>query len=239
IKCGGASSKDTVFVTGGTPPYLYSVNNGTFQTSRYFALKAGSYIFTVKDSKGCLYSTTTLVKTQPAPVAVTLVSKSNPTCIGASDGVIKVSASGGSSPYLYQLNSGAFQVSGQFSHLPAGSYAITAKDAVGCLRTYNVTLVASTTACASAISEGVAPTEFYSAMTIAPNPSRSDFMVSFFSRTTSPREMRVYDISGKVVYQRLVSNYQYIRFGAELEKGVYILQVTENGKTAQTKLVKQ
>jgi hypothetical protein len=239
IKCGGSSSKDTVFASGGTPPYLYSVNNGTFQTSRYFALKAGSYIFTVKDSKGCIYSSATLVKTEPAPLVVTLVSKSNPTCIGASNGKINVSGSGGSTPYLFQLNTGAFQASGQFANLPAGSYKVTLKDAVGCLRTYGVTLVASTTACTTAAAPTARQAEVYSALKVSPNPTTSDFTVSFFSRTTAPRDLRVYDISGKVVFQRQVNNYQYVRFGDKLQKGIYILQITENGKTSQTKLVKQ
>ena len=128
---------------------------------------------------------------------------------------------------------------GQFTNLPAGSYKVTLKDAVGCLRTYGVTLVASTVACTTAAALSAPLPEINSALKVSPNPSSSDFTVSFFSRTTAPRELRVYDMSGKILIQRQVNNYQYVRFGDKLQNGVYILQVTENGKTTETKLVKQ
>jgi RHS repeat-associated protein len=44
----------TVNVNGGTPPFEYSLNGGTFQTSSLFSgIDQGNYIITVKDNGGC------------------------------------------------------------------------------------------------------------------------------------------------------------------------------------------
>jgi gliding motility-associated-like protein len=59
---------------------------------------------------------------------------------GGSDGSVTVSGSGGSAPYEYSLGSGAFQGSGIFNSLSAGSYIITIRDAQLCTFTLNVTI---------------------------------------------------------------------------------------------------
>ncbi len=50
-----------------------------------------------------------------------------------SDGEIHLSnVSGGSSPYSFSLDGGAFQASGDFTGLDAGQYKVTIKDSLGC-----------------------------------------------------------------------------------------------------------
>ena len=61
----------------------------------------------------------------------------------ASNGTIIVTASGGTDPYSYSLNNGAFQSSGQFANLAAGVYTITAKSSNGCTGTKSFTLTAT------------------------------------------------------------------------------------------------
>lgn len=56
---------------------------------------------------------------------------SNSSGAGSSDGSISASASGGSG-ITYSINGGAFQASGNFTGLSAGSYTIIAKDSRGC-----------------------------------------------------------------------------------------------------------
>lgn len=58
---------------------------------------------------------------------------------GASNGSILASASGGSG-FTYSLGSGAFQSTGQFTNLQAGTYTITAKSSAGCTGTATFTL---------------------------------------------------------------------------------------------------
>jgi hypothetical protein len=64
-------------------------------------------------------------------VTVTVTGLATNTNAGASTGTITVSASGGSG-FTYSVNGGAFQASGSFTALAAGSYTVTAKNSNGC-----------------------------------------------------------------------------------------------------------
>jgi hypothetical protein len=58
----------------------------------------------------------------------------NATSSTSPDGSITATASGGTG-LQYKLNSGAFQTSGTFNNLAAGTYTVTAKNSNGCLGT--------------------------------------------------------------------------------------------------------
>jgi hypothetical protein len=66
---------------------------------------------------------------------------SNPTSSTANNGSISASASG-STGFTFSINSGAFQSSGSFTNLAAGSYTITAKNGSGCTGSSSFTLTA-------------------------------------------------------------------------------------------------
>lgn len=68
VTCYGESNAAIILdnVTGGTPPYLYSLNGEPFaSTSYYTQLPAGSYDLTVQDSKGCEWSTSVSIEDPP------------------------------------------------------------------------------------------------------------------------------------------------------------------------------
>lgn len=72
--------------------------------------------------------------TPPNPCAsktITVAATVTNTTTGQSVGAITATGAGSSS-FTYQLNTGAFQASGNFTGLAVGSYTITAKDADGC-----------------------------------------------------------------------------------------------------------
>ena len=55
-------SIDIVAVTGGTAPYGYSINSGSFGSSSNFTgLGSGTYTITVSDKFGCMFSKTVIV----------------------------------------------------------------------------------------------------------------------------------------------------------------------------------
>jgi SprB repeat len=60
---------------------------------------------------------------------------------GLSNGSITASATGGTG-FTYSLNNGAFQASGIFPNLAAGTYTVTAKNSNGCLGVKQVVLTA-------------------------------------------------------------------------------------------------
>ena len=62
------------------------------------------------------------------------------------NGSITVTATGGTAPYTYNKNSGAFQSSNIFSNLTAASYTIIAKDANGCTSNPQTIAVGTSTA---------------------------------------------------------------------------------------------
>ena len=146
---GSSNGSITASATGGSG-FTYSINSGAFQSGTTFTgLAAGNYTITAKNSNGCTGVTTVaLGASNPCTgitVAVTTTTVNPGT--GLSNGSITASATGGTG-FTYSINSGAFQTSGTFSNLAAGTYTITAKNSNGCLGSALVTLTA-TSPCAS------------------------------------------------------------------------------------------
>jgi gliding motility-associated-like protein len=135
VLCNGETNGTiTVSAQGGTTPYSYSNNNGTsFQNSNIFNVAAGTYAIVVKDANNCLVNMNATV-TQPNAIAAT-TTITNASCNGGADGSITINASGGTLPFTYALNGGAFQNSNIFVVI-AGNHTIIVKDANNC--TYNI-----------------------------------------------------------------------------------------------------
>jgi gliding motility-associated-like protein len=110
----GTGSQITPFVGTTTTFRVHTSNNGCESLSyRLFTVTVG----------------------QPAITSVTSVS---PTCYGATNGSITVTATGGNGALQYSNNAGAtWQTSNVFSNLPAGFYNIWVKDASGCTVVYS------------------------------------------------------------------------------------------------------
>ncbi|AMM50354.1 hypothetical protein TH61_03010 [Rufibacter sp. DG15C] len=135
--CGNANGELTLgTVTGGTAPYTYSLNNGAYQASATFgALMAGEYLLTVKDANGCVLSKTVQLTNIAGPQATATATAS--TC-GNSNGQISVQVTGGTAPYTFSRDGGAFQTENTFQNLAAATYSISVKDANGCIKTLYV-----------------------------------------------------------------------------------------------------
>ncbi len=142
ISCfGGNNGSIVISASGGTPPFQYSVNNGTsYQVSNTFiGLTAGNYFVTVRDTLGCVavYSGNPVVLNQPTQISFTTI-KQDASCAGVFDGTIGVSASGGVGGYQYSLNGGPLQPGANFSGLGANTYTVLVQDANGCTTTSTV-----------------------------------------------------------------------------------------------------
>ena len=118
--------------TGGTGPYKYNIDGGTYQNGKTFNnLGAGTYVIGVKDDNNCT-ATMEVTISEPEELVLSGSSVTNVSCNGLSDGQISAGlATGGTGPYEYKIN-GSYQTSTEFSGLPAGTYSITVKDFYGC-----------------------------------------------------------------------------------------------------------
>jgi gliding motility-associated-like protein len=122
-----------VSTTGGTPPYQYSLGNGSWQDTALFTqLPPGAYHLLVRDANGCSDSADIKIK-EPLPLALTAGLR-QVSCYGMADAFIGISAEGGTAPYLYSMNQGHWQSEEQFDGLPPGNFTMMVKDANGCTR---------------------------------------------------------------------------------------------------------
>jgi hypothetical protein len=134
----------TVSTTGGTGSYSYiwEKSSGSWttvgNTQSVTGLGAGTYRVTVTDINSC--AVTKQIEIVP-PAATLIVSTSkkaytggaNVSCVGAVDGEITVTATGGTGSLQYSNNNGStWQTSNVFTGLAAGSYMMVVKDANVC-----------------------------------------------------------------------------------------------------------
>lgn len=116
--------------SGGTPPYRYEWSNGaTTQTTTNVA--PGTYSLSVFDSLNCFIQVTDIVMPLTGRLIITERSKTDPTCLNASDGSVRVQILGGIQPYTYLWSTGSNQE--DINGLTSGTYCLTVTDANGCV----------------------------------------------------------------------------------------------------------
>ena len=137
ISCYGLiNGKIVTAVTGGTAPYSYVWNGGTFTTQNILNRPAGTYGLTVTDANGCSV-TDTFTITQPLPISISAV-QTHVACHGDSTGSVALTVTGATPPYSYYWNTG--DTTATLTNAPAGSYTVSVGDAAGCFTTLNYTL---------------------------------------------------------------------------------------------------
>ena len=95
----------------------------------------GLYVLTVQNSRNfCMRNDTALViKNNQRPTSVN-IGITRPTCFGECNATLRInSVQGGTSPYIYSLDSKVFTTKNNFSNQCAGTFKLTIQDAGGCL----------------------------------------------------------------------------------------------------------
>jgi len=141
----GTSSNGSITASAtGSTGFTYNINGGAFQaTGTFNNLAAGAYTIIAKDVNGCT-GTATFTLTAPNPCAgvtitvSTVVTGTRP--CESNNGSIVATGTGGTGPYTFSINAGAFQASNNFINLGAGAFTITAKDVNGCVGSANATV---------------------------------------------------------------------------------------------------
>ena len=121
-----------VTATGGDGNYTYQWNDPSMtQTDTVRNLMGGTYLVTVTDGTGCQKTAT--VQIGNTSMLSVMVSKTDNTCIGASNGTAQAEAMGGVMPYAFIWSDGS--VGDNIQNLNAGTYEVTVTDAAGCQAT--------------------------------------------------------------------------------------------------------
>jgi gliding motility-associated-like protein len=139
VSCfGGVDGTVTVQLTGGVPPYSYSINGVQFVSSPTFTgLASGNYVVTLRDSKGCTDFVNVTI-TQPNPLTAQIDSIQNIGCNGSSSGGIFITVSGGNPAYTFAWSNGANTE--DITGIPAGTYNVAITDTKGCTTSVGATI---------------------------------------------------------------------------------------------------
>lgn len=119
-------------------PLYRWVAQGTTDTVAYTptldAVAAGNFILWIIDNQnGCASSDLAVVILDNAIVENALISTEQPTCFSDANGSLTVeTVEGGTPPFVYSLNGGAFSSQSIFRNLTSGNYTLVVQDAMGC-----------------------------------------------------------------------------------------------------------
>jgi len=131
VKCNGDTASIKVNATGGHSPYTFLWNTNA-TTNPLHGATANVYTVTISDSALCTKAATYTL-TQPAPLTA-IVSKSD--CKDENSAYLKVTASGGTTPYAYSWSTNPVITSDSIYNLTPGNYSVTVSDANLCSKTF-------------------------------------------------------------------------------------------------------
>ncbi len=197
VSCfGGSDGSISITVnSGGTAPYVYSIDNGASYVpgTNFPNLSAGTYEVRVRDANNCESVAQNVVLTEPTALvafaAVTSLVECNPT-LGAE--VRITNPSGGTLPYEYSFNNGLSYSTNSVGNLPAGNHVLVIRDANMCTFNMNVTVEPQPT-----------PPNFSDAVsydctgegniTITPDNSGFDYTYSLNGTLNTPADSNVFN----------------------------------------------
>ena len=157
VSCNGYNDGSIIVtVSGGTPPFQYSLGGGLSQGSGTFTgLTAGTYPVDVTDANGCMIFQTVVIN-EPNPLFVNAF-LTDISCFGYCDGSAFSMPSGGTPPYTYLWSNG--NITDNISGLCEGVNTVNITDANNCVNIETVVIVEP-----SALSISVTSTDETSAL---------------------------------------------------------------------------
>ncbi|MGJ8665951.1 MAG: T9SS type B sorting domain-containing protein [Patiriisocius sp.] len=139
--CISTGTIEAINVSGGTPPYQYSIDGINYQSSPTFTgLTPGNYSITIKDANDCTFITNE-VEILPLDPPIDLMFTNTPvTCPTNTVTISIVGTTGGVTPLEYQIIAPAsaatpYQTSTDFSDLAPDIYTFQVKDVNDCTYT--------------------------------------------------------------------------------------------------------
>ncbi len=142
IACYGAENGSiSITAQGGTGSLYYSIDGGAEWSDNglFTSLSAGSYELWVKDDNDCsnAYANNPVTIEEADEILITIMEVTDVSCYGSNDGLIKLSAVGGTDTLWYSIDNGAsWSLNDEFTGLGGGSYTVKVKDVAGCVVDY-------------------------------------------------------------------------------------------------------
>ena len=138
VSChGGADGSVRASVAGGNAPYSFTWTGSAVTNDVNATLPAGLANVRVTDARGCV-DTTSIIVRQPDSLSVTLTPM-QVNCFAINSGSVVAAAAGGNVPYSYDWTHGPS--TNRLDSLRAGTYTLVLRDAKGCSREDSVTIV--------------------------------------------------------------------------------------------------
>lgn len=143
--CNQDDGSATVTISSGDAPFSYQwdVNAASQTTATASNLFAGCYDVDVTDGNGCIETLNICVQDLGAPT-VSVLTQTDVSCNGGSDGFAQIQVTDGTAPYTYDWEDCSGNSIGQTTasalNLAAGCYSGTMVDAVGCQASVSVTI---------------------------------------------------------------------------------------------------
>lgn len=131
VSCSGLSDGSfSVSGVGGTGILTYDIGTGDMATGVFTDLIAATYNVEISDESGCSIVVPVVIE---APEELVLTATlTNLSCNASADGMIEVSATGGTGGYEYAIDGGSFSPMALFTELDAGMHTVIGRDENGC-----------------------------------------------------------------------------------------------------------
>ena len=143
-----------ITASGGTGAFSYEIElpdtstTGAQGSNLFTGLnQLGLHIITVTDANGCMATDTFTLVAPSLPTAS--IDPTSDLCYDSSNpgsATVVIGVSGGSAPYVYRMNTGAYKTSNDFANLIPGNYTFEIRDANGCTDNLSFTIEPQLTA---------------------------------------------------------------------------------------------
>jgi len=224
--CNGSSDgKVTVKATGGSGTYSYKwSHSGTANSSSISNLSAGLYSATVTDVLSKRTSSANILLKDPDTLSTILISKKDEGPL-PNTGEAEISVTGGTPGYTYSWDRSS-STSKIASDLAGGIHVISIVDKNGCKKDTSIS-INSTVGLEELSSSTI---NFY------PNPVKDYLKIAGLKGKAN---IVILDITGKIVLNKVMEPQKNTLYFKNLENGVYLIQVNDEGVTHSFRIIKE
>lgn len=198
--CGQQNGSISILpATGEVTEYLYSLNNGVFSNSNYFAyLSAGVYQCTIMNGLNCLSDPlSATIANMPGVLIDTILT--TPEADTTKNGTITVIATG-NGILIYELEGYAPQNSNVFTDLSAGTYNLHVTDEPGCISAQVIVVPRENSSAINETPGSEKPIRLPGVITINSGSKNSAFNPIIDDELVRSFNMAVYNIQGQLQF---------------------------------------